>query len=64
VLENIELPLELKKVPQKERRKRALEQVEIVDLQGYENSYPKELSGGMQQRVGIARALASDPEIF
>ena len=60
VLENIELPLELQKVSKKERRKRALEQIKIVDLQGYENSYPKELSGGMQQRVGIARALAAD----
>lgn len=64
VLENIELPLELQKIPKKERRRRALEQLKIVDLQGYENSYPKELSGGMQQRVGIARALAAEPEIL
>lgn len=64
VIENIELPLELQKVPKKERRERAREQLKIVDLQGYENSYPKELSGGMQQRVGIARALAAEPEIL
>lgn len=64
VLENVELPLELQRIPKKERRERALEQLRMVDLQGHENSYPKELSGGMQQRVGIARALATEPEIL
>ncbi|MDO4481174.1 MAG: ABC transporter ATP-binding protein [Bacillota bacterium] len=64
VLQNIELPLELQNIPKKQRREIAMEQLSLVDLYGYENSYPSELSGGMQQRVGIARALASDPEIL
>lgn len=64
VLENVELPLELQNMPKKERRSRALSQIKTVDLEGYENSYPRELSGGMKQRVGIARALAADPEIL
>lgn len=64
VIKNIELPLELQNVPKKIRRQKALEQLKTVDLQGYENAYPSELSGGMQQRVGIARALATDPEIL
>lgn len=64
VLDNIVLPLELQKTPKAERRKRAAELLKIVDLEGYENSYPHELSGGMQQRVGIARALSGDPEIL
>ena len=64
VIQNIELPLEILKVPKAERRKRAEEQLELVDLKGYEKNYPGELSGGMQQRVGIARALSLDPDIL
>ena len=64
VLENVELPLELRKVSKAERREIALEQIRRVDLTGYEQSYPSELSGGMQQRVGIARALSTDPDIL
>jgi NitT/TauT family transport system ATP-binding protein len=64
VIENVELPLELQKIPKRERRERALQQLKTVDLEGYEKSYPRELSGGMQQRVGIARALAAEPDIL
>jgi len=64
VLENVELPLEILGVEEKERRKAALSFIKKVGLSGFENSYPHELSGGMKQRVGIARALALQPEIL
>ena len=64
VLQNIEFGLEVQRVPKKERKEIAMEFVEMVNLKGYENCYPKHLSGGMKQRVGIARALATDPEII
>lgn len=64
VIQNIELPLEILKLPKDERRKRAEQTLEFVDLKGYENYYPRELSGGMQQRIGIARALSFNPDIL
>lgn len=64
VLENVELGLEAQGVPKAERRKRALKAIDIVGLDGFESAYPKELSGGMSQRVGFARALVVDPEVL
>lgn len=64
VLQNVEFGLEVCKVEKKQRSKKALEMIELVGLKGWENSKPKELSGGMQQRVGLARALANEPEIL
>lgn len=64
VLENITLPLELQGVPAEEATARAVEQVLIMGLQGFEKSYPAELSGGMAQRVAIARALIQDPDLL
>ncbi len=64
VLENVAFGLEIQKVDVEERKKKALEMLEVVGLKGYENAKPKELSGGMQQRVGLARALATDADIL
>ena len=61
--ENIEFGLKMKDVPAEKRREIVREYVDIVGLRGFENKYPKELSGGMKQRVGIARALAVDSSI-
>ena len=64
VIDNVAYGLEVQGVPRVERRKKAEEVLELVGLSGWESNYPRELSGGMQQRVGLARALAVDPEIM
>jgi NitT/TauT family transport system ATP-binding protein len=64
VLENVELGLEALGVAEKEMRKRALAAIDLIGLDGYESAYPRELSGGMKQRVGFARALVVNPEIL
>jgi glycine betaine/proline transport system ATP-binding protein len=64
VAENAEYGLDIQGVEFQERRKKALDALELVGLGGHGDSYPSELSGGMQQRVGLARALALDPDIL
>jgi len=64
VLDNVEFPLEIQQLDKHLRRDRAMDYVRLVGLEGFENSYPHELSGGMQQRVGLARALALEPQIL
>ena len=64
VLKNVEFGLEILEVPEKGRRRIAEEYIELVGLQGFEHSYPYELSGGMKQRVAIARALATNPSLL
>ena len=64
VLENVEAPLQARGIGAVERRKRALRILDTVGLDGFETAYPKELSGGMKQRVGFARALSVEPEVL
>ncbi|KNY29851.1 quaternary amine ABC transporter ATP-binding protein [Pseudobacteroides cellulosolvens] len=64
ILSNVEFGLEIQGVPREERAERAIKTIEAVGLKGYEHSYPRQLSGGMQQRVGLARALANDTDIL
>jgi glycine betaine/proline transport system ATP-binding protein len=64
VIDNIAFGLEVRGQAKAERRNRAKEMVDLVGLSGYENNFPDQLSGGMQQRVGLARALAADPDLL
>ncbi len=64
VLGNVELGLEAQGVPSEERRQRAVAAIDLIGLDGFESAYPKELSGGMRQRVGFARALVVNPDVL
>ncbi|MCD6107088.1 MAG: ABC transporter ATP-binding protein [Caldisericaceae bacterium] len=64
VTENITLGLEARGFPLKERLRKAFKYIDLVGLEGFEEAYPRELSGGMKQRVGIARALVMEPELL
>ncbi|MEN9255085.1 MAG: ABC transporter ATP-binding protein, partial [Gloeomargarita sp. SZTDM-1c_bins_89] len=64
VLENVELGLVARGMPREERRQRALKAIDLVGLDGFESAYPRELSGGMKQRVGFARAFALEPQVL
>ncbi len=63
-LTNVELGMELRKVPKQERRDKAMALIQQADLSGFENAYPYQLSGGMRKRVDIIKVLAMDPEII
>jgi len=64
VLQNVELGLEAQGIDREERRERALKTIDTIGLDGFESAFPKELSGGMRQRVGFARALVVNPDIL
>ena len=64
VIENVSLPLELQKIPSDATQKRAQELIQLVGLEGFEDAYPRDLSGGMAQRVAIARSLMQDPDLL
>ena len=64
VVNNVEFGLEIGGMDKEERREKAMKAIDLVGLKGYEFAMPDELSGGMQQRVGLARALANDPEVL
>ncbi|MBC1521478.1 quaternary amine ABC transporter ATP-binding protein [Listeria aquatica] len=64
ILSNVEYGLEVQKMPKTEREKKASDALDLVGLAGYGEQYPSQLSGGMQQRVGLARALANNPDIL
>lgn len=64
VAENISFPLRLQGLSNKEKREKTSRVIELVGLEGRENSFPRQLSGGQQQRIGIARSLAVEPELW